>query len=71
MSILNRLVDERFLAHRRRSTSNAGIASAVAAWGLFMYRFYWRHVWSWDLFVVFMTFLGLKLTLMAWYFLTD
>jgi hypothetical protein len=31
VSILNRLVDERFLAHRRRSTSNAGIASVVAA----------------------------------------
>ena len=71
MSFLNRVVDERFFAHRRRSTSSAGIASSVVAWCLFVYRFYWQHVWSWELFAVFMTFLGLKLTLMTWYYLTD
>jgi hypothetical protein len=71
VSILNRLVDERFLAHRRRSTSNAGIASAVLSICLFEYRYFVSHVWSWDLLAVGVTFVAVKLALMTRYFLTD
>ena len=41
---LPRFVDERFLNHRLRATSTAGIASAVLALLLFMFRFYHDHV---------------------------
>ena len=71
MSLLERLFDERFLEHRRRSTSYAGIASALVAILLFAYRFYFDHRWSWDLFAVVMTSVGVKLALMTWYSLKD
>jgi hypothetical protein len=69
--IVGKLVDERFLNHRLRATSLAGIIGGVTAICLFAYRFYVTHVWSWDLFAVAMTILGVKLTVMAWYRLTD
>ncbi len=64
-------IDERFLTHRRRSTSAAGVIGTLFALGLFAYRFYVDHLWSWDLFAVVATFIAIKLTLMTWYFLTD
>lgn len=71
MNFLGKILDERFFAHRRRSTSTAGIASAVLAILLFEYR-YWRHgVLDWNLFAVGVTFVVIKLSLMAWYYLTD
>jgi len=68
MSILNRVVDERFLTHRRKSTSTAGvIGGGLTAIGLFAWRYYINHVWSWDLFAVALTFVAVKMALMAWY----
>ena len=69
--ILGIAIDERFLEHRRRSTSLAGIIGGVVAVGLFAYRYYVDHVWSWDLFAVAATIAAVKLALMAWYLLTD
>ena len=71
MKIFNRTIAERFLNHRLRSTSLAGIIGALTAIGLFTYRFYADHRWSWDLFAVGITFVGIKLAAMAWYALTD
>lgn len=71
MSFLNRMIDERFLAHRRQSTSVAGMIGGGLATLLFGYRYYFDHRWSWDLFAVGMAFVGVKLALMAWYYLTD
>ena len=71
MNILGVVIDERFLRHRQQSTSIAGIAGGVLALCLFAYRFYIDHVWSWDLLAVGLTFVGVKLALMTWYFLTD
>jgi len=71
LPLLGITVDERFLTHRLRSTSSAGIATAMLALVLFGWRFYVDHVWSWDLFAVVVTFLVLKLGLMAYYRLTD
>ena len=71
MSFLSRVLDERFFAHRRRSTSVAGIAGGLVAVGLFAWRFYGQHVWSWDLFVVVATIVVVKVVVMAWSFLTD
>ena len=71
MIFLDRFVDERFLDHRRRSTSVAGMLGALVAIGLFLYRFIFDHVWSWDLLAVGLTVAVVKLALMAWYLFTD
>jgi hypothetical protein len=71
MSIVSRFVDERFLTHRQRSTSVAGMAGGALAILLFGYRFYVDGIWSWDLLAVAMTVVVIKLALMTWYFLTD
>jgi len=68
---LNRVIDERFLAHRLRSTSIGGLCGALVAAALLLYRYYVQHVWSWDLFAVIATIAGVKLLIMAWYFFTE
>ena len=71
MSFLARLVDERFLEYRRRSSSSAGIITGVLAILLFEYRYFINHRWSWDLLAVGVTFVGIKLALMAWYYVNS
>ena len=71
MRLLSRLFDERFLAHRLRSTSTAGIAGAVMAVLLFEYRYFVNHVASWDLAAICVTFVVVKITLMLWYAARD
>ena len=71
MSFLQRFVDERFLSHRLRSTSIAGISCAVVALGLFEYRLFMFGTRSWDLLFVGLTFVVVKLSLMVWYALKD
>ena len=71
MSFWSRAIDERFLTHRRRSTSIAGMIGATLALLLFAYRYYVNHVWSWDLFAIGVTVVVVKLALMTWYYLTD
>ena len=67
MSFLQRFVDERFLTHRLRSTSIAGICCAAVALGLFEYRLLVWGIRSWDLLFVGLTFVVVKLSLMVWY----
>ena len=67
----DRLLDERFFDHRRRSTSIAGIVAAELALVLFAYRYYFDHVVRWELLAVGGAFLVVKLGLMAWYYLTE
>jgi predicted membrane-bound spermidine synthase len=69
--IFGRRVDERFLNHRLRSTSLAGIIGGVSASLLFFYRFYVNHVWSWDLLSIAIVIVGVKMGMMLWYLLTD
>jgi hypothetical protein len=64
--ILGRFVDERFLEHRRRSSSVAGILAASLALVLFEWRFFVDHVWSWDLLGVALTFVVIKMGMMVW-----
>jgi hypothetical protein len=67
VNILARIVDERFLAHRQRSTSVAGMATAATALLLFEYRYWVDRVPQWDLLAVGAMFVVIKLSLMAWY----
>ena len=71
MSFFSKWVDERFLTHRLRSTSIAGVSGGVLAVGIFEYRLLFQHVWSWDLLAVGITIAVVKLALMTWYSLTN
>lgn len=71
LPLLGRAIDERFLNHRLRSTSYAGMVATVITVGLFEYRYFHDHVWSWDLLAVALTFVGVKLAVMCWYLFTD
>jgi protein-S-isoprenylcysteine O-methyltransferase Ste14 len=69
--IVGTVIDERFLNHRLKSTSIAGIVGACVAIGLFEYRYFFNHVLSWDLLAVACTFVVVKLAVLSWYRLTD
>lgn len=69
--VVGGVIDERFLNHRLKSTSLAGIIGAVFAICLFAYRFYINGFWSWDLFAVAVTFVAVKLAVMSYYLITD
>jgi hypothetical protein len=68
---LGAFVDERFLDHRRRSTSLAAIFGALIAGCLFEYRLIFQHILSWDLFAVIAVMATVKLTMMIWYRISD
>jgi hypothetical protein len=65
--ILGMAIDERFLNHRLRSTSIAGMCGATVATGLFLYRDLVDRIISWDLFAVGVTMAAVKVAMMAWY----
>jgi len=67
VSILARIFDERFLAHRQRSTSLAGMLCAAGAVVLFEYRYLINHVANWDLAAIAVLFVVVKMALMVWY----
>jgi len=68
---LGQFVDERFLEHRRRSTSVAALVGVAVAGGLFEYRLIARHVLSWDLFAIVALMASSKLVMMIWYRFND
>jgi hypothetical protein len=68
---LGQFVDERFLDHRRRASSFAGIATTLLALCVFEYRLLRYHAWSWDLALVALVFIVLKMSLFAWYRFKD
>ena len=63
-------IDERFLTHRLRSTSNGGLAAILVAGGLFFYNLS-HHEIRWDLFAVIATAAIVKISFMIYYRLTD
>ncbi|MGH7742126.1 MAG: hypothetical protein ACRENS_08895 [Candidatus Eiseniibacteriota bacterium] len=71
MTFLGKLFDERFMQHRRRSTSVAGMAGGLVAATLFYYRLFAQHQLSWDLLAVLGAMVLTKLAMMAWYALND
>ena len=71
MNLLERMFDERFLEHRRRSTSYAAVIGGYVAIGLFAYHYFVQHRWSWDLLAVVLTILVVKYALITWYAFKD
>ena len=60
-------VDERFLDHRRRASSVAGMACVVLAIGLAFVHWYQDRVVSRDLIAVIATFIVVKYAMFFWY----
>lgn len=69
--ILGKLVDERFLSHRRRAQRAGGLMGFLVADLLFGYRYFVNHLWSWDLLAVILTTAVVNLFLIAWYLFTE
>jgi hypothetical protein len=65
--ILGKFVDERFLDHRRRSSSVAGFATLIVALCIFEYRLFFNHVISWDMAAIMLTFAVVKMSMFTWY----
>lgn len=70
-SIPNRIIDERFLEHRRRSSTFALMAGALVSGGLAEYRLLHDHRFDWELFAVLAAMVTVKLTAMAWFRFND
>ena len=68
---LGQFVDERFLEHRRRSTSVGGICGALLAVTLFEYHIFHDHVIRWELFSVVALMVAVKISMMLWYRFND
>jgi len=71
LPILGRVVDERFLNHRQRSTALGGMAGGVLAALMFSWRCYFNHVLSWDLLAVAVVIVGVKLGALVWFRIKD
>jgi uncharacterized membrane protein YhhN len=69
--ILGKLIDERFMSHRRRAQRVAGLIGFVVADILFGYRYVVNHVVSWDLLAVVLTVTAVYLVLIVWYLLNE
>jgi len=69
--ILGRQVDERFLMHRLKSPSLAGVVGGVVAAGLFAYQYYANDLVRLDVLGVGVTIAVVKLAALAYYRLTD
>ena len=65
------VIDERFLRHRLRSTSSAGIVGGVLAAGLWYYRYIVDHQLNWDLFAIAVSIAAVKVGMMIYYRITD
>jgi uncharacterized membrane protein YhhN len=69
--VLGKLVDERFLSHRRRAQRVGGLIGFIVADVLFGYRYFANHIWSWDLLTVVLTVAVVYIVLIAWYLFTE
>ncbi len=69
--ILGKLVDERFMSHRRRALRTAGLTGFIVADLLFGYRYFVNHVLSWDLLAVVLTVAVVYFALIIWYLVTE
>jgi len=69
--ILGKLVDERFLNHRRRAQRAGGLAGFIVADVLFGYRYFVNHTWSSDLLAIVLTVAVVYFVLIAWYLFTE
>jgi len=65
------MLDERYLTHRLRSTSHAGVACALMVIGWFTYEYYVNGTFRADLMSIAAITAAIKVTLMIWYRIKD
>ena len=65
------MIDERYLMHRLRSTSLAGVVGAVLMGVWFLYQLYGKQVHRWDLLVILGAMALVKLGAILYFRLTD
>lgn len=70
-TIPNRVLDERFLEHRRRSSTFALMAGALVSGGVAEYRLLHDHRFDVEMFAVLGAMVVVKLTAFAWLRLKD
>jgi hypothetical protein len=70
-TLRERMLDERFVVHRYKSTSYAGSAVAVALGGLSLYDYFVHGRFRWDLFGLLCLMVVVKLGCMTWFRLRD
>ena len=71
ISLSERLLDERFVHHRYKSTSHAGMAVALALAGWFLHDQVTAGRIRWDFLGLLGLMAAVKLGFMAWYTLRD
>lgn len=69
--MIGKLMDERAVLHRYKSTSHAGVACAMMVVGAFAYNYYGKGEFRTDLAVIALATAVLKLGFLAWYRLRD
>ena len=52
-------------------SASSNIAAAILAILIFEYRFFFDHIWSWDLLIVALTFVVIKMSLFTWFRFKD
>jgi len=70
-TIPNRVLDERFLDHRRRSSTFAMMAGALLSGGFLEYHLLAQHRIDWDLAIVLGGMVIAKFTAFTWFRLRD
>ena len=63
-------IDERFLMHRLRSTSHAGLSAVLVAAGFFFYALS-SNVIRWDYFAIVAVAAAVKIASLVYYRITD
>ena len=64
-------MDERYKIHRLYSTRLAAVVTAIALGGWFLYQFYAKSVYRWDLFIIMCIMAVTKVGAMLYYRITN
>ena len=68
---MNKILDERYVLHRYKATSHAGIVMAVAVAGFFLYYRLHDNVFRWELAIPLFAGAVTKIVAMVYYRRTD
>jgi hypothetical protein len=61
------MFDERYLIHRLKSTSTAGVVGAVLMGIWIIYQYFQKAVFHWDLMSILLIMVAVKLSLLLYY----
>lgn len=70
-SLRRRLLDERFVLHRYKSTSHASVAAALVMGGWYLYELYVNRVIRWDFLIIMGVMALVKTVFLVWYRIRD